>query len=143
MSANADQPGSGASSVSDQTIIDDKMQDVHRETTREDLNTTNPNGSSNIGQGINVKEAEREFHELSKQLSRLSQVASHKSVARAQSRSVPADPEKQDFEEEEDGQFDLEDHLRSTEDSEREAGIRAKHIGMFCLGRHRDSMCWH
>ena len=99
----------------------------------DDVNAANPRGDSNIGQsGINVEAAERDFYELSRQMS----VASQKSkLSRVQSRKA-ADLEKGGLDKEEgenegEVQFDLEGHLRGTQFSEKEAGMRSKKIGMF------------
>jgi ATP-binding cassette subfamily G (WHITE) protein 2 (SNQ2) len=103
-----------------------------REKRLDDINAANPRGNSNIGQsGINVEAAEREFYEVSRQMSVASQRSKH---SRVQS-GIAADIEKGGLDKEEEegdeGQFDLEGHLRGTQVSETEAGIRSKKIGMF------------
>lgn len=107
------------------------------ETQRQILHSSNPRGESNVGQhGVDVAAAERDFAELSRQLSGLSRIQSRTGgVERVLSRKGDdaIDAEKKvGFEGEGEGDtegFDLEQHLRGTEASEREAGIRAKKIG--------------
>lgn len=108
--------------------------DTMTEVKREDLNTSNPRGNSALPGGINVAQAEAEFLEMSRQMSGVSRTESRR-ISRTQSRRVDEekeDPEKVDFEEE-DEPFDLEQHLRGNESSEREAGIKPKRIGMTFL----------
>ncbi|KAI5794530.1 ABC transporter [Pyronema domesticum] len=105
--------------------------DTMTEVKREDLNTSNPRGNSALPGGINVAQAEAEFLEMSRQMSGVSRTESRR-ISRTQSRRVDEekeDPEKVDFEEE-DEPFDLEQHLRGNESSEREAGIKPKRIGV-------------
>jgi len=105
---------------------------------RQELNASNPRGNSNIYSGVDVATAEAEFQELSRQLTELSKTTSRQTrkISRTQSRVAGratggGDPEKAGVEEEGEGQFDLESHLRGTESADREAGIKPKHIGKF------------
>ncbi|CUS08831.1 unnamed protein product [Tuber aestivum] len=112
------------------TVIDDS------EKMRQDLNTSNPRGNSNISTGVDVAAAEADFQELSRQLTGLSKTTSRQTrrMSRTHSRvggagiKIGGDPEK--AEDEEGNQFDLENHLRGNESADREAGIRPKHIGV-------------
>jgi len=107
---------------------------------RQELNASNPRGNSNIYTSVDVASAEAEFQELGRQLTELSKTTSRQTrrISRTQSRvgggvTSGGDPEKAGVEEEEDGgQFDLEGHLRGTQNADREAGIKPKHIGI-CL----------
>jgi ATP-binding cassette, subfamily G (WHITE), member 2, SNQ2 len=106
------------------------------EVQRQNINSSNPRGNSNIQTGVNVAAAEAEFQELSRQLTGLSKTTSRQSrrMSRTNSRTG-GDPEKSAQNDEETEQFDLEDHLRGNESADREAGIRPKRIGKchFCL----------
>ncbi len=105
-----------------------------------DIAASNPRGNSNTNQGVDVAAAEREFAELSRRLSRMSE-KSHASqrISRQISRQQPGqgkDVEKDVNVHEEEaevqgGVFDLEAYLRGTESKEREAGIKPKRIGRF------------
>ena len=113
---------------------------------REGLNTSNPRGNSTTKQGVNVAEAEQEFHELNRQLSGISRTSS-RGISRTQSRKL-ADPEKGvrlDRGEGGEDKFDLEDHLRGNELYEKAAGIRQKRIGIyqlaFCCSRSCVCVC--
>lgn len=97
---------------------------------RQNLNSSNPRGNSNINQGVDVAAAEADFHELSRQLSGMSRTTSRHSrrLSRSQSKTA-GDPEKSGAVGEEAEQFDLEGHLRGNESEERASGIRPKAIG--------------
>ena len=116
--------------ASEDTTMDDP------EKMRQELNSSNPRGNSNIYTGVDVASAEAEFQELGRQLTELSKTTSRQTrkISRTQSRVGGGDPEKAGVEEEEDGgQFDLEGHLRGNQSADREAGIRPKHIGIYLL----------
>lgn len=116
-------PRSAATSTSGETIVDDL------ENHRQNLNSSNPRGNSNIGYGVDVASAEADFHELNRQLSGISRTASRHSRRLSKSQSKAGDPEKSAGEEEGSEQFDLEGHLRGEESADRDAGIRPKKIG--------------
>lgn len=116
-------PRSAATSTSGDTIVDDL------ENHRQNLNSSNPRGNSNIGYGIDVAAAEADFHELNRQLSGLSKTASRQSRRLSKSQSKAGDPEKLSEGDGESEGFDLEDHLRGAENADRDAGIRPKKIG--------------
>jgi hypothetical protein len=93
------------------------------------------NGVSNVSGGVNVSRAEAEFAELSKELSRASNLS--RKISRVQSRQsrkneVPADVEKaiEESDASSEEQFDLESVLRGNRDEEERAGIKSKHIGV-------------
>lgn len=144
MSTDGDMPPrSAATSTSGETIVDDL------ENHRQNLNSSNPRGNSNIGYGVDVASAEADFHELNRQLSGISRTASRHSRRLSKSQSKAGDPEKSAREEEdESGQFDLEGHLRGEESADRDAGIRPKKIGeLECGGgffflQISDVGCW-
>ncbi|KAK0640847.1 ATP-binding cassette transporter [Cercophora newfieldiana] len=100
---------------------------------REEARRQNPNGTTNVG-SVSVRRAEADFAELQRELSRLSR------ASRTENRGHVGDPEKgvvvigPPSDEEEGEQFDLEAALRGNLDSEREAGIRPKHIGVYWDG---------
>lgn len=104
--------------------------------TRADLNTSNPQGNSNISTGIDVSVAEHEFQEMSRQMT--GPVMSRVSTRR----SHHGDPEKGGVETESDEVFNLEDHLRGNESSERDAGIKQKRIGMLSCEFVYDGCCY-
>jgi len=117
---------------------DSTMDDLEK--MRQELNASNPRGNSNIYTGVDVASAEADFQELSRQLTELSKTTSRQTrkMSRTQSRvggraMGGGDPEKVGVEEEGEGQFDLENHLRGTESADREAGIKPKHIGKFTI----------
>ncbi|ORX96976.1 ABC-2 type transporter-domain-containing protein [Clohesyomyces aquaticus] len=93
-------------------------------------------GSTNVGGGgVNIQRAEADFAELSKELSRSSQIS--RRISRTQSRQsrkehVIADVEKSApaSEASSDEQFDLETVLRGNKDEEELAGIKSKRIGV-------------
>lgn len=120
-------PGSASTSTSGDTVVGDL------ENRRQNLNSSNPRGNSNIGYGVDVAAAEADFYELNRQLSGISRIASRR-LSKSQSKA--GDPEKSsgdddDEEGEGSGQFDLEGHLRGEVSTDRDAGIRAKKIGEF------------
>jgi ABC-type multidrug transport system ATPase subunit len=88
------------------------------------------------GNGVSVNRAEREFHELQRQLSGLSQAS--RRLSRVQSRksekNVPHDVEKaasgSPASSEDDEVFDLEETLRHNKRMEDESGIKQKQIGV-------------
>lgn len=121
-------PGSASTSTSGDTVVGDL------ENRRQNLNSSNPRGNSNIGHGVDVAAAEADFYELNRQLSGVSRIASRR-LSKSQSKA--GDLEKSagddDDEEEGSGQFDLEGHLRGEVSADRDAGIRAKKIGEFYI----------
>jgi ABC-type multidrug transport system ATPase subunit/ABC-type multidrug transport system permease subunit len=77
--------------------------------------------------GVSVEQAEADFAELQRELSRGSHLHRHTSRdVRQEKNSEPLDDESR--------QFDLEATLRGGLDAEREAGIRPKHIGVYWDG---------
>ncbi|KAI5802957.1 ABC-2 type transporter-domain-containing protein [Geopyxis carbonaria] len=106
-------------------------------TALEPLHTTAPqlhaSGQTSTPGGIDVAQAEAEFHEMSRQMSarshhsRISRVATRKSTHTHGEKDAEKGMEEGD---EDDGVFDLEDHLRGNEGRERDSGIRAKKIGV-------------
>ncbi|KAK5661891.1 hypothetical protein OQA88_10000 [Cercophora sp. LCS_1] len=97
---------------------------------REEARRNNPNGSTGVG-GVSIRQAEADFAELQRELSRLSR------ASRGEQRGPGDDIEKGQIfinspaSGEEAEQFDLEAALRGDLDAEREAGIRPKHIGVY------------
>ncbi|KAF2702840.1 hypothetical protein K504DRAFT_190754 [Pleomassaria siparia CBS 279.74] len=89
-----------------------------------------------IGGGVNISRAEAEFAELSKELSRSSNI--ERKLSRTQSRQsrkahTIADIEKganAQSDASSDEPFDLESVLRGNRDEEEAAGIKSKHIGV-------------
>lgn len=116
-------PRSAATSTSGETVVDDLEND------RQNLNSSNPRGNSNIGYGVDVAAAEADFHELNRQLSGISRTTSRHSRRLSKSQSKAGDPEKSAGKEEDSEQFDLESHLHGEESADRDAGIRPKKIG--------------
>jgi ATP-binding cassette, subfamily G (WHITE), member 2, SNQ2 len=108
-----------------------KTQDV--EELREEARRQNPNGTANVA-GVSVRRAEADFAELQRELSRLSR------ASRTEGHGHGGDAEKgvvvigSPASEESVEQFNLEATLRGNLDSEREAGIRPKHIGVYWDG---------
>ncbi|KAJ9659731.1 ATP-binding cassette transporter snq2 [Neophaeococcomyces mojaviensis] len=97
---------------------------------RESLRVFNPSGLTRTISGVDVKQAERDFADLSKELSR-----EHRRVSRVQSRASNVkgarDLEKaisSDNTSEED--WSLEEVLRGNREAELDAGIKSKHIGV-------------
>ncbi|KAK7740862.1 ATP-binding cassette transporter snq2 [Diatrype stigma] len=105
---------------------------------RETARQNNPNGFSRVSTGISVEQAEVDFADLQREISRASR-ASHNSHA-SHARSTDAEKgghsklaestESEDLDE----TFDLESTLRGGLAAEREAGIKAKHIGVYWDG---------
>ncbi|KAH8731975.1 ABC transporter CDR4 [Phaeosphaeriaceae sp. PMI808] len=91
-------------------------------------------GFSNVSDGVNVHRAEADFAELSKELSRTSNISRRLSHAQSrQSRKSPQDVEKSGGTSSEDSSeelFDLEKTLRGSRDEEEAAGIKSKRIGV-------------
>lgn len=91
-------------------------------------------GVSNVGGGVNIQRAEADFAELSKELSRTSQLS--RKISRVQSRQsrkneAIADVEKApESEASSDEPFDLESVLRGNREEEAAAGIKSKRIGV-------------
>lgn len=100
---------------------------------------TNEKGFSNVTGGVDIQRAEADFAELSKELSRASNLSRRLSrVQSKQSRKgdAVADVEKAAVEgsESSDEQFDLEATLRGGKDEEEAAGIKSKRIGVVWEG---------
>lgn len=102
------------------------------EAQRQELNTSNPKGNSNVGNdGVDIEAAEREFHEINRQLTEISRHATRES--RRSIHSIHAsvqDPEKADEDGAAEEPFDLETHLHGSQADEESVGIKPKHIGM-------------
>jgi ATP-binding cassette subfamily G (WHITE) protein 2 (SNQ2) len=96
----------------------------------------NEKDDSNARGGVNVHRAESDFAELSKELSRTSNI-SHR-MSRVQSRHSRKDQAATDVEkagsEASDEPFDLEATLRGGRDEEERAGIKSKRIGVMWDG---------
>lgn len=121
-------PRSASTSTSGDTVFGEL------ENRRQDLNSSNPRGNSNIGHGVDVAAAEADFYELNRQLSGVSRTTSRHSRRLSKPQGKAGDPEKSagdDNDEEGSGQFDLEGHLRGEVSADRDAGIRPKKIGEF------------
>ncbi|KAE8863270.1 hypothetical protein PTNB73_06477 [Pyrenophora teres f. teres] len=95
----------------------------------------NDKGFSHATGGVDIQRAEADFAELSKELSRASDIS--RRLSRVQSRQsrkqgVSTDVEKAGVEgsDDSDEQFDLEATLRGSRDQEEAAGIKAKRIGV-------------
>ncbi|KAI0386339.1 ABC-2 type transporter-domain-containing protein [Hypomontagnella monticulosa] len=97
---------------------------------RETVRQNNPNGFSRINTGVSVEQAEADFAELRKELSRASRTQSRKGddVEKGLHSSLETTDSG------ESGTFDLEETLRGGLDAEREAGIKPKHIGVYWDG---------
>jgi ATP-binding cassette subfamily G (WHITE) protein 2 (SNQ2) len=101
---------------------------------------SNKEGFSDATGGVNILRAEAEFAELSKELSRASNIS--RRLSRTQSSKqgrkdhVAADVEKAAIEgsESSDEPFDLEATLRGGRDEEEAAGIKSKRIGVMWDG---------
>ncbi|KAK4230160.1 ABC transporter G family member 11 [Podospora fimiseda] len=95
----------------------------------EEARQNNPNGTSRPT-GVSINQAEADFAQLQRELSRISRRASH---ARSHGDAEKGQAKNSSSSEDLDGteeQFDLEAALRGDLDAEREAGIRPKHIGV-------------
>jgi ATP-binding cassette subfamily G (WHITE) protein 2 (SNQ2) len=100
----------------------------------------NEKGFSDLQSGVNVHRAEQDFAELSKELSRTSQIS--RNLSRVQSRQSRKDQVASDVEKtgatssdasSEEG-FDLEKTLRGSREEEEAAGIKSKRIGVVWEG---------
>ena len=97
---------------------------------------SNDKGFSDVKGGVNVQRAEAEFAELSKELSRTSNIS--RRLSRVQSRQsrkdqTVSDAEKGGIATSDDSsveEFDLERTLRGSRDEEEAAGIKSKRIGV-------------
>jgi ATP-binding cassette subfamily G (WHITE) protein 2 (SNQ2) len=112
------QPAQPRSSTSSAT------QDI--EELREEARRNNPNGLTRVTTGVSVKDAQADFRDLQRELSRISR-ASRRSGANAEKGEKGLESQAS----EDEVQFDLEAALRGGLDAEREAGIRPKHIGVY------------
>ncbi|KAK3950972.1 ABC-2 type transporter-domain-containing protein [Pseudoneurospora amorphoporcata] len=113
------------------TAASSRTQDI--EELREEARRNNRNGLSRAVSGVSVEQAEHDFRELRRELSRASRTQSHTS------KSHHGDPEKGQMHTETSSesapeQYDLEAALRGDLEAEREAGIRPKHIGVYWDG---------
>lgn len=95
----------------------------------------NEKGFSNVTGGVNIQRAEADFAELSKELSRTSNIS--RRLSRVQSKQSRKDQATTDVEkatvegsESSDEPFDLEATLRGGKDEEEAAGIKSKRIGV-------------
>lgn len=95
----------------------------------------NEKGASNVKGGIAVQRAEAEFAQLSKELSRTSEIS--RRMSRVQSHHSRKNQTTTDIEKGIDGSsissaegFDLEKTLRGNRDEEEAAGIKSKRIGV-------------
>lgn len=120
------QPANNPSSSSSSASSDLENQ---RETARQN----NPNGFSRVSTGVSVEQAEADFADLQREISRASR-ASHQrkslDVEKAGSKVAAESTQSEDTEE----IFDLEQALRGDLHAEQEAGIRSKHIGVYWDG---------
>ncbi|KAM7202534.1 ABC-2 type transporter domain containing protein [Rhypophila sp. PSN 637] len=102
---------------------------------REEARRNNPNGVSHADPGVSVHQAEADFAELQRELSRLSRASrtkSHQGRAEdVEKGGATTDPQGSSDEAE---QFDLESALRGDLEAERAAGIRPKHVGVYWDG---------
>jgi ATP-binding cassette subfamily G (WHITE) protein 2 (SNQ2) len=97
---------------------------------------SNEKGFSNVKGGVNVQRAEAEFAELSKELSRSSNIS--RRLSRVQSRQSRKDQTVSDVEkggvatsdDSSEEEFDLEKTLRGSREEEEAAGIKSKRIGV-------------
>lgn len=95
----------------------------------------NEKGANEVKGGIAVQRAEAEFAQLSKELSRTSEIS--RRMSRVQSHHSRKNQTTADLEKAVDGSslssaegFDLEKTLRGNRDEEEAAGIKSKHIGV-------------
>lgn len=111
--------------------ISSRTQD--HEELREEARRNNPNGLARASTGISVAQAEADFAQLQRELSRASRTSSRRDETDVEKRASNAAADVPSSES--DGeQFDLESALRGGLDAEREAGIRPKHIGVYWDG---------
>ncbi|KAK3316440.1 ABC-2 type transporter-domain-containing protein [Apodospora peruviana] len=101
---------------------------------REEARQNNPNGLSRVETGISVEQAEADFVELRRELSRLSRASGPQSQGRSGDAEKGQKGLNSTSSEDSAEQFDLEAALRGDLDAEREAGIRPKHIGVYWDG---------
>ncbi|KAF8416806.1 ABC-2 type transporter-domain-containing protein [Tirmania nivea] len=100
------------------------------ESQRTNLRSSNPRGTSNsLQNGVDVAAAEQDFVELSRHLTELSRSLGGKEGNKL-GKSVEKELEAKEDEDEDDGTFDLETHLRGVEGEERRVGIKPKRIGV-------------
>jgi ATP-binding cassette subfamily G (WHITE) protein 2 (SNQ2) len=100
----------------------------------------NDTGFSNVTGGVDIRRAESDFAELSKELSRTSNIS--RRLSRVQSRQSRKDQGVTDIEKADiaasdvssDEAFDLEKTLRGSRDEEEAAGIKSKRIGVVWEG---------
>ncbi|KAI1952324.1 ATP-binding cassette transporter snq2 [Ophidiomyces ophidiicola] len=103
------------------------------ETKRENLRTIHSQGQPRPFTGVDVKRAEEEFAELSKQLSGISERARH--LTHQQSNRISVKSARDLEEPPADGEpFDLETALHGSRTAEADAGIRPKRIGVIWEG---------
>ncbi len=98
---------------------------------RESARQGNPNGFSHVTTGVSVEQAEADFAELQREISRASR-ASHRAsldVEKAAGHALES-AESEDLDE----PFDLESTLRGGLNAVQEAGIKDKHIGVYWDG---------
>lgn len=104
------------------------------ERNRERLRNSQPQGLSRSTDGVNVKRAEEDFEELSKQLSAIShdtrRASQRLSCGDANEKSA-VDVESSTTEDDE--SWDLETTLRGNRAAEADAGIKPKRIGAFIV----------
>ncbi|KAL2259850.1 hypothetical protein VTK26DRAFT_6321 [Humicola hyalothermophila] len=101
----------------------------------EEARRNNPNGTTRTT-GVSVKQAEADFVELQRELSRMSRASHRNSHGDEKGRLEAGFPPSQETFE----QFDLEAVLRGDLEAEREAGIRPKHVGVYWDGLTVKSM---
>lgn len=110
------------------TQPDDNSPDIEKEDKSIELGSRR---YSAVHRGVDVKRAEADFAELSKQLSRTSQHS--RALSRSQSRQqheTKDDIEKAASSDESEEPFDLERTLRGAKREDEEAGIKSKRIGV-------------
>lgn len=91
----------------------------------------NPNGTSNVGSGISVAQAEADFAELQRELTGMSRASRRKSHASQRDAEKADGADLGATSSSESEPFDLESWIRGGLQAEREAGIRPKHIGVY------------
>lgn len=114
----------------------DSIRSSNYEQGREEIRISNPQGMTMTQTGVDVEKAEYEFSELNRQFSSISHQARRlsKQASRASKPTATAeDAEKAGSSADSDEPWDLETTLRGNRAAEEEAGIRDKHIGIFCL----------
>ncbi|RYP73539.1 hypothetical protein DL771_003578 [Monosporascus sp. 5C6A] len=98
---------------------------------REIVRQTNPNGFSHVATGVSVEQAEADFAELQREISRASRANSRRSADVEKGTAKFAESTQSEDSSE---LFDLESALRGGLVAEQEAGIKAKHIGVYWDG---------